>query len=136
ADEQRNDHVREHHDIAQRQHRIDPGFTRRDCGSWFRKGHGPKPLLLSLLLCPSATTRQGAVTAECQWAGKGTRKLSGSRERWRVRHPAGDRSYAIRWPPTTGVSIRNRVETAARGPAAVLKASLIPATVGPCSLFP
>src|SRR6266498_527129 len=42
-DEERHDHVREHHDIAQRQYRIGPGFTRRDSGSWFRSGHGRSP---------------------------------------------------------------------------------------------
>src|SRR5262249_34953246 len=56
--------VREHHDIAQRQHRVGPDLAGREGRAWFCRGHGPKSLLLS----PSATTRQGAVRAECQWA--------------------------------------------------------------------
>ena len=35
ADEQRHDHVREHHDVAQRQHRIGPGFARVSGGRGF-----------------------------------------------------------------------------------------------------
>ena len=40
ADEERNDHVREHHDVAQRQNRIGPGFAGLQLGPWF-SGHWP-----------------------------------------------------------------------------------------------
>ncbi len=42
ADEQRHDHVREHHDVAQRQHRVGPDFTGRERRAWFCRGHGPE----------------------------------------------------------------------------------------------
>jgi len=61
-------------------------------------------------LCPSATTRQGAVTAECQWAGEGNTEAQ--------REPRSAGGYdtlpgtirtlsvrTIRWPPTKGVSM-------------------------------
>ena len=72
ADEERHDHVREDDDVAQRQHRIGPGFAgdqRRT--SALARGHGPK----SLLLCPSAAARGcGSHDRVPRWAGKGARR--------------------------------------------------------------
>ena len=53
ADEERNDHVRKHHDVAQRQNRVGPGFARLQLGSWLI-GHGA----WSFMLCPCSTTRR------------------------------------------------------------------------------
>ncbi len=53
ADEERHDHVREDDDVAQRQHRIGPGFARDQGGPWLGACHVPN----SLLLCPSPATR-------------------------------------------------------------------------------
>ena len=47
ADEERNDHVRKHHDVAQRQNRIGPGFARLQLGSWFI-GHWHCPFVVPL----------------------------------------------------------------------------------------
>src|SRR6266480_5128932 len=66
SQEKRDDHVREDHDVAQRQHRIGSGFTWRKRWAWICSGHGPTSLLLSL----SAATGQRAVTTECRWAEK------------------------------------------------------------------
>src|SRR4029450_4851799 len=47
ADEERHDHVRENDDVAQRQHRIGPDFSRHQSWAWLgSSGHGPKILLL------------------------------------------------------------------------------------------
>jgi ATPase family associated with various cellular activities (AAA) len=54
------------HDVAQRQHRIESGFTWRKRWAWLCSGHGPKSVLLSL----SAATRLCAATTERRWAGK------------------------------------------------------------------
>ena len=53
ADEERNDHVREHDDVPQRQNGIGPGFTGDQRGARLCASHGPS----SLLLCPSPATR-------------------------------------------------------------------------------
>ena len=53
ADEERNDHVREHDDVPQRQNWVRPGFTGDQRGARLCAGHGPS----SLLLCPSPATR-------------------------------------------------------------------------------
>jgi len=69
SDEQRRDHVRKDHDVAERQHRIGSCFTWRKRWVWLCSGHGPKSVLLSF----SAATRLCAATTECRWAGKGIR---------------------------------------------------------------
>src|ERR1019366_3071424 len=69
SDEEGRDHVRKYDDVAQRQHRVGPGFTWRKRWAWLCSGHGPKSVLLSL----SAATRLCAATTECRWAGKGIR---------------------------------------------------------------
>src|SRR3977135_661425 len=66
SDEEGRDHVRKYDDVAQRQHRIGPGFTWRKRWTWLCSGHGPKSVLLSL----SAATRLCAVTTECDGPGK------------------------------------------------------------------
>src|SRR5204863_149851 len=43
ADEQRHDHVREDHDVAQREHRIGPGLAWRERRTWFWQCHGIGP---------------------------------------------------------------------------------------------
>src|SRR5215471_5591623 len=64
SDEEGRDHVRKYDDVAQRQHRIDSGFTWRKQWAWHCSGHGSKSFLLSL----SATTSPCAATTECRWA--------------------------------------------------------------------
>ena len=55
ADEERNDHVREDHDVAQRQHRIGAAFAGVSGRLWLGGTcHGP----ISLLLCTFAMTRR------------------------------------------------------------------------------
>ena len=41
SDEEGRDHVRKYDDVAQRQHRIGPGFTWRKRWTWLCSGHGP-----------------------------------------------------------------------------------------------
>src|SRR5262249_38725796 len=48
SDEEGHDHVRKYDNVAQRQHRIDSGFTWRKQWAWLCSGHGPKSVLLSL----------------------------------------------------------------------------------------
>jgi hypothetical protein len=48
SDEERRDHVRKYDDVAQRQYRIDSGFTRRKQWTWLCSGHSRKSALLSL----------------------------------------------------------------------------------------
>src|SRR5438034_7143768 len=43
SDEEGHDHVREYDDVAQRQHRIGPGFTWRRRWAWLCSGHAPSP---------------------------------------------------------------------------------------------
>src|SRR5204863_8421457 len=69
SQEKRDDHVREDHDVAQRQHRIRTGFAWRKRWAWLCSGHGPKSFLLPL----SGATGQRAVPTECRWPGKGIR---------------------------------------------------------------
>ena len=52
ADEERDDHVRKHHDVAQRQNRIGPGFAGLQRGSWLG-GHWP----WSFCCAPRPSTR-------------------------------------------------------------------------------
>src|SRR5437773_1147961 len=58
ADEQRHDHVREHYDVAKRQHRIRMAFAVNDRWPRFWDGHG-----LFLLLCPLARSPPFCATA-------------------------------------------------------------------------
>ena len=65
--EERNDHVREDDDVAQRQDRIGPGLARNKRRLWLGTGHSPN----SLLLCPSSATRSSGIPVECRGlAGK------------------------------------------------------------------
>src|SRR6476660_3132809 len=64
SDEEGRDHVRKYDDVAQRQHRIGPGFTWRKRWTWLCSGHGPKSVLLSF----SAAIRLCAATTE--WHGR------------------------------------------------------------------
>ena len=58
ADEERNDHVREHHDVAQRQNRIGPGFAGVQRRSWFGAGHGQSPFVVPLPCDPLCAAAQ------------------------------------------------------------------------------
>src|SRR5262249_48030448 len=48
SDEEGRDHVRKYDSVAQRQHRIGPGFTWRKRWAWLCSGHGRESVLLSL----------------------------------------------------------------------------------------
>ena len=63
SDEEGRDHVRKYDDVAQRQHRIGPGFTWRKRWTWLCSGHGPKSVLLRRDPPVAATT-------ECDGPGK------------------------------------------------------------------
>ena len=57
ADEERNDHVRKDHDVAQRQNRIGPIFAGLQRSAWFCSGHNPS----SLCCAPHLRPASGAV---------------------------------------------------------------------------
>src|SRR4051812_23329107 len=58
SDEEGRDHVRKYNDVAQRQHRIGPGFTGNERWSRLSAGHGPKSFRNGLC----------AATTEYRWA--------------------------------------------------------------------
>ena len=66
SDEEGRDHVRKYDDVAQRQHRIDSGFTWRKRWAGLCSGHGSMSFLLSL----SAATSPSAATTERRWPGE------------------------------------------------------------------
>ena len=59
ADEQRHDHVRKHHDVAQRQHRISPGFAWGQWRTWFRECHDGSPCCCAPPPWPAWRSRDG-----------------------------------------------------------------------------
>src|SRR5262249_13600166 len=58
SDEEGRDHVRKYDNVAQRQHRIDSGFTWRKRWAWLCSGHGPKSVLLSPCLLKSSSAAE------------------------------------------------------------------------------
>ena len=67
ADEERHDHVREHHDVAQRQHRVGPHLARLGQRSWPRsRCHGP----ILIAGAPPPRPAERAIAAECKEPGR------------------------------------------------------------------
>ena len=99
-DEQRHDHVREYDDVAQRQHRIGPGFARGQGGRGFAMVIARPPRFV----VPLARNPRSRCCRECRWPGRGTRPVLAAPEGW-VRDPAreiSDLPYAVSFAPLLG----------------------------------